>query len=310
MSGARPFIICNPAAGSGVAAGRWLTFAAELRVRGVPFEFRQTARPGEASRLAAEAVAEGFSRIAVFGGDGTLHEVVQGLMSVEARRRSRVGLAFLAAGTSCDFDKSFPPTRSALERLTGTRLCPLDLIRLRCAAADGRVRVQYAVNASHLGVIAEATSTYRRGGCVVRMARRLGVNAAYTAAALAAIGRHGPMWGELSVDGGAASTLALSSLSVFKTPWVAGRMRMGGNVRRGDGTLGLLTFGASGRAALLRALVSLFSGGVERRGPAELRRCRAVTFAAPGAQVEADGELVGFTPVSYRIAPHALNVVV
>jgi diacylglycerol kinase family enzyme len=118
------------------------------------------------------------------------------------------------------------------------------------------------------------------------------------------------MQGELSVDGGVASTLALSSLSVFKTPWVAGRMRLGGNVKRGDGTLGLLTFGASGRAALLRALVSLFSGGVERRRQAELRRCRAVTFEAPGAPVEADGELVGFTPVSYRIAPHALNVVV
>ena len=95
-------VILNPAAGRGYAAKMAPRIEAVLQERGVPFEMVRTSGPGHAIELARQAVAEGHELIASAGGDGTAHEVLNGLMD-GANGHARATLACIPAGSGNDF---------------------------------------------------------------------------------------------------------------------------------------------------------------------------------------------------------------
>src|SRR5258708_33460038 len=78
-------VIVNPAASNGGAAGRWVQIRTELTARLGPFEPRFTKAPGHATELARGALAEGARRIVAVGGDGTIHETLNGLLDPAGR---------------------------------------------------------------------------------------------------------------------------------------------------------------------------------------------------------------------------------
>ena len=101
-------LICNPTAGRG-RAGRLLgDVKAMLHSLGVASDVAQTHRPGEATTLAAQALADGFALVIAMGGDGTLNEVVNGLVQEPGggKPNGRSGaLGIIPVGTGNDFIK-------------------------------------------------------------------------------------------------------------------------------------------------------------------------------------------------------------
>src|SRR5581483_6382329 len=81
-------IVVNAAAGAGRARARWPALESALRRRGVVFEAAFTSRSGDATRLAAESISRGYAGVVAVGGDGTINEVVNGLMATQERVRS------------------------------------------------------------------------------------------------------------------------------------------------------------------------------------------------------------------------------
>ena len=73
-------VIANPVLGKGRGKGLAESVVRFLANRGVTAEPVFTARDGDGTRLARQAVAEGIRQVAVCGGDGTVHEVVNGLV--------------------------------------------------------------------------------------------------------------------------------------------------------------------------------------------------------------------------------------
>src|SRR5690349_17398355 len=81
-------LIANPRAGQGGPARRQEAiqrFCRLLKVRGIDVDVRPTLGPNDATRLAAEAVREGFREVIVSGGDGTINEALQGLVGSHVR---------------------------------------------------------------------------------------------------------------------------------------------------------------------------------------------------------------------------------
>ncbi|HEX8337549.1 MAG TPA: diacylglycerol kinase family protein, partial [Pyrinomonadaceae bacterium] len=86
MDERRAVLIYNPNAGRGRDAARPAeTFRAAARARGIDVEVKATAGPNDAARLAREAAAAGASDVIARGGDGTVHESIQGLVGFGAR---------------------------------------------------------------------------------------------------------------------------------------------------------------------------------------------------------------------------------
>ncbi len=122
-------VILNPAASGG--RGHRLRSAVErgLQVRGIPYSLEQTAAPGHAGELAAEAAAVGVPRILVVGGDGTIHEVVNGIL---ASGGPVPVLAIVPTGTGNDFFRMVGASwdvDSALDLLIHGRVARLDVGR-------------------------------------------------------------------------------------------------------------------------------------------------------------------------------------
>jgi lipid kinase YegS len=123
----------------------------QMRQRGVAVEVRVTWEEGDGERLAREACREGVKRVVAGGGDGTVSEVVNGLMAIPPWRRA--ALAILPLGTANDFATA-----------CGISAEPLAALELAAAGRPVRVDVvrvdqRHFLNAASSGFGAEVTAS-------------------------------------------------------------------------------------------------------------------------------------------------------
>jgi diacylglycerol kinase family enzyme len=142
MAGAELCVIFNPASGRGRSARRVEQLRQALTTQA---EFWPTNGPGHAEALAEKAVRAGFTQVGAAGGDGTVHEVANGLLRAE---QPGVALAVFPVGSANDYAHSLRLDRDWWTRsqaLTGRRTVDVGVVR----APDGRQR--YFINGLGLG---------------------------------------------------------------------------------------------------------------------------------------------------------------
>src|SRR5262252_6158891 len=90
--------IVNPAAGGGKSAKLAAAALEQLREKGLSIDVVATTGRGHAVELSAEAYKQGYRRFIAVGGDGTAHEILNGVFG-RAKAQGRVSLGFLPFGT-------------------------------------------------------------------------------------------------------------------------------------------------------------------------------------------------------------------
>ncbi len=118
----------NPAAGRGAAARALDPIAREFHRQGWSVDVERTEGPGHGAELAARAVQAGAQRIVAVGGDGTVHDVANGVL--RHGRGGEVALGVVPIGTGNDFAKlagvyRHSPVR-AVQRLVTARTARFD----------------------------------------------------------------------------------------------------------------------------------------------------------------------------------------
>ncbi len=146
-------VIFNPAARGNKARH----FRRQLDAIGAECALKATAAPGDARRLAAEAVGEGYDLIVAAGGDGTVNEVLNGIGDApDGFARARLGV--LPLGTMNVFARELKiPLRveRAWEILLRGRETKIDLPRAEFSA-EGKPRRHYFVQLAGAGLDARA----------------------------------------------------------------------------------------------------------------------------------------------------------
>lgn len=226
--------IVNPVAGSPRSA-RQQRALAELIERTIGAEVAFTRHRGHASELASAAKAEG---LAVFGGDGTIAEVVNA-MTLDRQR-----LLALPGGTGNGLARDLGLTnlRGALARAKAGKTRSLDLIRLTFSAGS-RPRSQLAVSTSAIGYAAEVVDAakchYKRWGpwC-------------YSVASLVQARRQKPFRASVTIDGSGPSERQLTNVMINNTQY-AGNFHAFRAADPSDGHLeALLALARSGQQVL------------------------------------------------------------
>ena len=100
-------VIFNPTAGNGRARAYWPSVESALLESGLAFNVAATSAPFHARELAQQAVDE-YSQVIAVGGDGTVHEIVNGLMRA-SQERETIPLGVVPLGNGDDFAKMIPP---------------------------------------------------------------------------------------------------------------------------------------------------------------------------------------------------------
>jgi len=96
-------IIVNPTAGKGAGKKAMPEIEAHLKALDIKYDLILTEYPGHAIRLAAEAGANGYDTVVAVGGDGTVNEVINGLMKAANTDQLTSSLAVLPVGRGNDF---------------------------------------------------------------------------------------------------------------------------------------------------------------------------------------------------------------
>lgn len=123
-------VVRNPVAGRGRAQGEWNDVRRRLTAAGVAFDEAVTSRPLEAIEI-AQKEAGNYACIVAAGGDGTVHEVANGLMQAGGR----TALGVIPLGSGDDFAKLLS-SRDPIQRLTAQELRRFDIGRI---VADGEI---------------------------------------------------------------------------------------------------------------------------------------------------------------------------
>ena len=246
--------IVNPVAARGAALSIWRQVEAPLARLFPALATRTTQARGDAERWAGEwARAHPDGMVIAVGGDGTMHEVVNGLLAAAATTR----LGVIPAGTGNDFARNTGvPTvvPAALERIARGTPVPIDAGRIRFETSAGTPGLRVFVNAASLGVSARAN---RIAG---RIRRVVPGRICYPiSGVLGLIGERAGHYTIRSEDRTVFSGRALN-VTLANGACFGGGMRISPGSSTSDGILEQVVIGDIGRIAALMALSRLYAG--------------------------------------------------
>jgi diacylglycerol kinase (ATP) len=300
MSDKRLFAIVNPAAGGGRCGTRADAALGRLRASGLDVEAVRTTRAGEAVTLARDAFARGERRFLAVGGDGTSHEIVNGIAALAKEKGERPTLAMLPLGTGNSFLRDFDvlDAESAIRAIVRGAEHPCDLLALSHEAGS-----LFSINIVGLGFSAAV------GALTNRSYKPLGAAGYVVAVVQTTVSLETPSY-PLRVDGGALDSREAILLSFCNSRCTAGAMQMAPRADVGDGELDVIRIGAMPRRRFLAQFPSIFRGTHVEKPGVEQSRARRVDFTI-GRPVDCmvDGEILSLEPRSLEVVPHALTVI-
>ena len=295
-------VVLNPWAGRGRGAKARGAVLRGLKGAGVPFDFVETTGPGHAMGLAREAALGGVTRLLIAGGDGSIHEAVNGLMQagIAPDGATRAALGVIPLGTGNDFAKllgvwKLPPAVAAarMMRAPSTRF---DL---------GRCLGEYFDNMMGVGFDAEAVKHANRirrlKGVAVYLAAIYRTFLSFTPPRLEIISAEHRETGPMMMLG--AGIGVCSGGGFYLTP----------QADPADGKLDVCLVRKVGLATFLKSVPKVMKGTHGGLDEVALFRTKAVTIRSTDGRpllLQLDGELrdPGLTEIEITIAPACLRV--
>jgi diacylglycerol kinase (ATP) len=293
------YVIFNPAAARGRARHRLEQLRQTLGTRA---DFEPTQHPGHAEELALQAAQAGFPVVAAAGGDGTLHEVANGVLRAG---RPDVDFAMFPLGSANDYAFTLGVTLdNMLREGAGRTVRPVDVGVVRSGAG----RERYFINGLGLGFNGAVTLETRR----IRWLRGLPLYVLGFLRGLCFRYTFAPM--EVSFDGKArrTPTFALTAAIAQRE----GNLMVAPHAVVDDGLFDYLHVGPMSRREILRYLPRLAMG---RDLPADhpaiwMGRCREIQVRSEvPVIVHLDGEFFclpedGVRDLDIRLLPGRLRV--
>ncbi len=276
-------LVYNPKSGRQVATRQLPKVEQAIRLAGYEAKSIATSGPGDATRLAREAVETGAEVVFAMGGDGTLREAARGLLGTEC------ALGLLPTGTTNVLSLALGLPRNAL---AAARVLP------RC----GRRRID-------VGLVGDEPFLMQASGGL-----DAAVMAQQSSAAKKRFGKAAVAWTavgrwlsysypefDLRFEG---RTERVSHFAVCNIPYYAGPFQMAPGAELSDGRLDLVVFRGTGRMATVSFARDLALGRHLKRQDVELIRVGKVEVMRPREiLLQLDGDVLAFsTPLSISIS--------
>ncbi len=295
MSVGRAMVVHNPSSGGGASSAKWNRAAYFLDRSGLRYDYSRTEEGLHAQELARQAVQEGYGLVIAVGGDGTINEVVNGLMAADPRP----DLGVIDAGSANDFAHSIglPGDLEVVCRLlAGERRREIDVGVVDAVTAGGEAVRRYFVNVAGAGFdgkYVEEIHKQRSGGLIVYAGTLVRTLATYRARNFfACFDQERVMWRALTV-------LVCNGRHIAATA-------INPDADMSDGQFEVMAIDLPKMLGAIPTYLGLPAGLVS----AGYWRGKQIRLESDEPlPVEADGELVGEVPAEFWIMPRALRIV-
>jgi diacylglycerol kinase (ATP) len=291
VSRERALAIVNPAAGKGAGARVAARIAADLGASGLSVDVVRTPAPGEAARLAAAAVEDGYDRVIAVGGDGTANEIANGLVDTD------VALGLYPIGSGNDFARvlGYPRGRK--------KLAPF-LAQARPRRIDvGEVNGRVFLNAAGVGIDGHVAER------IIASSRVVGPTLGYFVGSLVSIATYRPRRMRVLIEGQPVREGPHLVVVAANGTHFGSGMRVAPAAKLDDGLFDIVVGGDLGRWDSLVALGKIYRGThVDGRTILAFRAASLDVELFEPLPMQADGEASRVESLRVRMRPRALTV--
>ena len=258
-------------------------------------DVRVTARAGHAEELARTIDLDGYDGVCLVGGDGTIHEVVGGLMRRDEPVPTPLGVIPGGTGNSVFEHLHCTEPLEAARRIVAGNTQPLDVVRV---TTDNDLA--YCVNIVGWGAVVDINRTAER-------LRVLGPPR-YALAAISHILRAKRRRARIVLDGRAFEDSFLF-FAACNTKFTGKRMQLAPNAEIGDGKVDVVLVRRASRLQMLKLFHKVFDGSHLSLPYVEHYQVRSFGIEPERRDLlNLDGELKGATPASAELMPAAVRI--
>ena len=307
-AGIKWFVVVNPISGSGKGLDDFPLISKLLRDNGIKCEAVFTEHKCHATELTVSAINSGYRHIIVVGGDGTLHEVVNGLFIQKSVEPSDVTIAVIAVGTGNDWIRMFGiPTRysEAIRAIKEGYTFLQDVAAVEYEEARYR-QVRYTANVAGVGfdaAVIERLQHMRASGCKGK--------STYLRALVRTFFRYKPTGVKVWVDDRLIYNNLLLSMAIGVGKYNGGGIQQLPEAVADDGLLDLTIIRPLHWWNIIFRLKRLFNGNIYTIGHVLHAKGRNIRIeSSPEIQLEVDGELYGHSPIEVRNVHRDVRVIV
>ncbi len=305
-------VVVNVFAASKKAGSVWKKAAVMLEEAGVPYKAMFTGGADNAIAISRKACAMGYRKFLAVGGDGTVHDVLNGIAEhVYAPDTTDVSisditLGVLPVGSGNDWVKSTGvpcDIRSAVEVIAEGRTGLQDMVRVKVGDT-----VSYMANIGGIGLDARVCEIVNRKKEQGRRGKQL-----YVSALLYCIRHRVPVRAKVICDGKEIFNGKYLSLGFGVGKYSGGGMRQTPLAELGDGLLDVTVIPDIPLWIIAKEVPKLFTGTFHKVSVLTLAKCRSISIIpecqADAEPVEVDGEVIGRGHTTMEVLPEQIKVI-
>lgn len=319
------FTVINSYAASGKAGALWKKVESVMKDKCLQFHGTWTGKAGNAAELAFDACMAGYRRFVAVGGDGTVHDVLNGIAgyiewSVSSGRPVTLNdftIGVIPLGSGNDWIKSYGISKDvekAVDNLVQGNVRPQDVAKVSvldpyALPYEREMSVSYMINVGGIGIdarVCERVNALKRSG---KRGKIL-----YVTSLIKAISERVPARMKVLCDGKEVFEGEYLSIAFGLGRYSGGGMRQTPAALLDDGLIDMTLIPDLPVSRIAREAPRLFTGTFLKVPELVVCKGRCITVIPVGdgvsEPVEVDGEVVGKAPVSFEVLPEQINVVV
>lgn len=306
INGDKWLVIVNPNAGSRKGKKDWDKISAMLQSYSIDYAERFTERKRHAITITGEVISEGYRKIIVVGGDGTMNEVINGIFSQDACPTKDITVGMITVGTGNDWGRMFGIPNNyegAVKLIKEGRICLQDAGVV--SYYHGNIRdKRHFVNIAGLGfdaLVVKRTNLAKDRG---KSSKTI-----YYFTLLRSLFSYKHTATDVIIDGRRIENDTFSiSLGIGR--YSGGGMLQTPNALPDDGLFDITIIKKMRKGEIIRSLKKLYDGTILNHPKIEGYTGRNIRIDSdPLIHVEADGESLGHSPIEFDIIPKSINVI-
>jgi diacylglycerol kinase (ATP) len=309
MKGA-PFFIVNPHSGGGRAEALWKKLAVRVPQSLKPFESVFTQSAGDATLQTRLALKAGYSWIVAVGGDGTLHEVVNGFFEGGKPLSEEARLGIIPMGSGNDFRRSLEGPSNPfeiLERLKEGKTRQVDTGKVSYKGSSGRIEDRYFLNMADFGLVGEVMKR------VNASRKMLGSRFTYLSHGFRTLLTFRALSVEVETPERGYRFEKFVNGIVANGRFFGNGLQVAPKAKLDDGLFDVVIVEKLKASEFIRMLPKLYRGEeIQSRDILRFRTPKLSVRSLSGSPVpiETDGEVPGTLPADFEILPNALRICV
>lgn len=298
------FVIVNPTSGNGAAKKKWLPIYNELINQGFEFEFSFTKYDKHAVKLVQKSIKKGFKKFISIGGDGTLHNIVNGILSLNSLNISEIIIGIIPIGTGNDWGKTYDISKDykkAIQIIKNKNIIKQDIGKITIKETKKVIYFNIIAGIGFDGFVVYKANKYKNFGFLT-----------YLIAALVSITSYKKSTLKITFNNIVLKEKTLMLL-IGICKFTGGGMQLTKNANTRDGLFDISHISKFNLFNILVNIPNLFNGKITSHklvNTYKTSNLKVKVLDSENAYIQADGEIIGSGSFSISLLEKAINFII